>query len=58
MLKTSVVGRQKSVLEIVSEIDGDRFFEKIGRKKPISVFWAIFGKRGDLDCHYLDSRSS
>ena len=45
-----------SVLEIVSEIDGDRFFDKIGRKKPMSIFLAIFEKRGDLDTRF--SRNS
>ena len=36
------------MLEIVSGIDGDRFFDKIGKTRTISIFRAIFGKRGDL----------
>lgn len=31
------------VLEIVAEIDSDRFFEKIDEKKTISIFGAKFG---------------
>ena len=43
-------------MEIVSAIDGDRFFAKIGKKKTISIFWAIFGKRKDLDYRDLEYR--
>ena len=47
-----------SMLQFAPGIDGDRLFEKIGRKKPISIFRAIFDKGGDLDYHDLDSRFS
>ena len=47
-----------SVLEIVSAIDGDRFFEKIAPNEGFSIFWAISGQRGDPDYHDLDHRSS
>lgn len=40
------------------EIDGEHFFENVGLKKPMSIFKPIFENGGDLDYHFLDSRSS
>lgn len=47
-------------LEIVSEIDGDRVFEKTDTKMSISmsIFRAIFGNEGDLDYRDLDPRET
>lgn len=36
---------EESVLEIAPEVDGDRFFKKIGQNKPLSIFWVIFEKK-------------
>ena len=43
---------------MVSEVNVIGSLKNSAEKKPISVFWEIFAKGGDLDYHDLDSRSS